>query len=72
MFDGKPIDEFVQGWAQGDTGKHYIAAPNNGGGGAGGSNGGGKAPGGKKADWSDQQRTEYIRENGSKAYLEHP
>lgn len=71
-FDGKTIEEFVQAWSQGDTGKHYIAAPNNGGGGAGGSNGGGKAATGKKADWSDQQRTEYIRENGSKAYLEHP
>lgn len=42
-FDGKAIDEYVSSWAQGDQGKHYIAAPNNGGGGAGGSNGGGKA-----------------------------
>jgi hypothetical protein len=44
-FDGRPIEEFVTGWAQGDTGKHYIAAPQNGGGGASGSNGGGKATG---------------------------
>lgn len=42
-FDGKPIEEFVSTWAQGELGKHYIAAPSNGGGGANGSNGGGKA-----------------------------
>jgi hypothetical protein len=72
MFDGKPIDEFVQGWAQGDTGKHYIAAPNNGGGGAGGSNGGGKAPGGKKADWDSKKKSEFIREHGREAYQNHP
>ncbi len=67
-FDGKTIEEFVTGWAQGDTGKHYIAAPNNGGGGAGGSNGGGKAATGKKADMTVSQKAAYIREHGAEAY----
>lgn len=68
MFDGKPINEFVQAWSQGDMGKHYIAAPNNGGGGASGSNGNGGAGTGKKADWSVKQKTDFIRENGKEAY----
>lgn len=38
------IGDFVTKWAQGDQGKHYIAATANSGGGAGGSNGGGGAP----------------------------
>ncbi len=42
-FDGKPIKDFVTEWSQGDSGKHFIAAPNNSGGGANGANGGGKA-----------------------------
>jgi len=42
-FDGKPIKDFVSEWSQGDSGKHFIAAPNNSGGGANGANGGGKA-----------------------------
>jgi signal recognition particle GTPase len=67
-FDGKPIKDYVSEWAQGDLGKHYIAAPNNGGGGASGSIGGGKAPSGKKADWSVKEKTAYIRENGKEAY----
>lgn len=69
--DGKPIEEFVTGWAQGDLGKHYIAAPNNGGGGAGGSNGSGKAATGKKADWSTKEKTDFIREHGAEAYAKH-
>lgn len=40
---GKEITEFVTGWAQGDSGKHFVAAGNNSGGGANGSNGGSKA-----------------------------
>lgn len=40
---GKPITDFVSAFAQGEDGKHFVAAPINGGGGAGGSNGGGKA-----------------------------
>lgn len=43
MLDGKPLTEFIATWAQGDQGKHYIAAPNNGGGGSNGSNGNGQA-----------------------------
>jgi len=42
VIDGKPLADFVAGWAGTDTGKHYVAADDNGGGGAGGGNGGGK------------------------------
>lgn len=49
------LTDFVSTWAQGDQGKHYIAAKDNGGGGASGSNGGSGAPakgnmGGDKAE----------------------
>lgn len=44
---GKEITEFVTAWAQGDSGKHFVAAPANGGGGAKGAGGGGKAYTGK-------------------------
>jgi hypothetical protein len=37
--DGKPLDEFVKDWSQGESGKHYVAAANNSGGGAEGSSG---------------------------------
>jgi Rad3-related DNA helicase len=37
MVGDKPLGEFVDSWAKGDDGKHYVAAPANGG---GGSNGG--------------------------------
>lgn len=67
-FDGKPIKDYVAEWAQGDLGKHYIAAPNNGGGGAGGSNGGGGAGTVRKADMSVKDKTAYIREHGQEAY----
>jgi seryl-tRNA synthetase len=45
VVDGKPLAEFVTGWAQGDTGKHFVAAPANSGGnaqGALGADGSGK------------------------------
>lgn len=32
--EGKPLAEFVTGWAQGDAGKHFVAAPANSGGNA--------------------------------------
>lgn len=68
-FDGKPIEEFVTSWAQGETGKHYIAAPNNGGGGAGGSSGGGKAATEKKkSDMDFKEKAAFIRENGQEAF----
>lgn len=72
--DGVPISEFVEAWSQGDTGKHYIAAPKNEGGGANGSNSGGKAATARKAEMSVKEKTAFIREktlsgeSGSKAY----
>lgn len=35
QINGLALDEFVSGWKQSDTGKHFIAAPVNGGGGGG-------------------------------------
>ena len=66
--DGVPINEFVETWSQGDTGKHYIAAPKNEGGGANGSNSNGKAVTAKRADMTVSQKTAYIREHGKEAY----
>lgn len=68
QMNGKPLTEFVSEWAQGDQAKQYIAAPNNTGGGANGANGNGKAATVKKADMTDKQKTEFIRENGLEAY----
>lgn len=66
---GKPLNEFVSEWSQGDQGKHYIAAPNNSGGGANGANGSGKAAGVlKKADMSVKEKTAFIREHGKEAF----
>ena len=42
-FGDKEITEFVTGWAQGDNGKHFVAAPVNGGGGGKATHGTGKA-----------------------------
>lgn len=68
-FNGVPLSEFVTQWAQGDQGKHYVAAPQNSGGGANGANGGGKAANGlKKAEMSVKEKTAYIREHGKEAY----
>lgn len=47
QIDGKELTEFVTSWAQGDSGKHFVAAGNNGGGGSNGSNGGSKGAGAK-------------------------
>jgi hypothetical protein len=47
QIEGKPLSEFITEWSQGDSGKHFKAAPNNGGGGANGTNTGGKAAGAK-------------------------
>jgi len=43
LINGKPIADFVSEWSQGESGKHFIAAPDNGGGGAKGADG--KVPG---------------------------
>ncbi|PSL23469.1 hypothetical protein [Dyadobacter jiangsuensis] len=43
LIGGKAIGEFITEWSQGDSGKHFIAAPTNGGGGSNGSNSQGKA-----------------------------
>lgn len=63
VIDGKSLSEFVTEWAQGDQGKHYVAAPNNSGAGANGQNGGGKAPGENKGDMGGDKeaRTAAIR-----------
>lgn len=42
-FDGKAVDEFVNGWAQSDAGKAFVLANSNSGGGSNGANGNGKA-----------------------------
>jgi hypothetical protein len=42
-FDGKAVEDFVTGWAQTESGKHFVAADNNQGGGSNGANGSGKA-----------------------------
>ncbi|RTL05716.1 hypothetical protein EKK58_07435 [Candidatus Dependentiae bacterium] len=36
--EGKAINDYVKEWSLGDTGKHYVAAPDNAGGGSKGSN----------------------------------
>lgn len=69
QLNGVPLTDFVTQWAQGDQGKHYIAAPQNSGGGANGANGSGKATSGlKKAEMTVKDKTAYIREHGQEAY----
>jgi len=46
-FDGKTVDEFVTGWTQTESGKHFVVADTNNGGGSNGANGNGKAATGK-------------------------
>ena len=62
--DGKPLNEFVSEWSQGDQGKHYVAAADNSGGGANGANGGGKATGANKGDMGGDKksRTDSIKQ----------
>jgi len=48
LVDGKPLADFVKGWAAGDDGKAFVAAPANSGGGAAGG-GSGVAPKGNMA-----------------------
>ncbi|AEP08897.1 hypothetical protein [Micavibrio aeruginosavorus] len=70
---GKPIQEFVSSFAQGEDGKHFIAATANSGGGAGGSNGGGKAAGGQtRSAMNHVDKAAYIKEHGQEAYLALP
>jgi hypothetical protein len=45
MVDGKPLADFVKGWAAGDDGKAFVAAPGNSGGGAAGGGTGGAPKG---------------------------
>jgi SMC interacting uncharacterized protein involved in chromosome segregation len=67
--DGKPLNEFVTAWAQGDQGKHFVAAPNNGGGGAQGADGKSKAPTDKKkAEYTFTEKSEFIQKNGLDAW----
>lgn len=61
--DGKPINDYVTGWSQGDQGKHYVAAPQNGGGGANGSNGNGKAVTGKTMPRADFDRLSPVEQS---------
>lgn len=68
LIDGKPIHDFITGWSQSDSGKHYVAAPANGGGGAGGPNGGGGAPAEKRSQMNHAQKAAYIRDHGKDAY----
>lgn len=71
--DGQPLSEFVTQWAQGEQGKHFIAAPANGGGGTGGANGGGKASVDvKRSEMSHVQKAAYIKEHGQDAYSKLP
>lgn len=73
VLDGKPIADFVSEWAQGDQGKHYLAAPVNGGGGANGTNGGGKATGElKRSKMSADEKAAYVTEHGQEKYLALP
>lgn len=70
QIEGKSLAEAVSEWAQGDHGKHFIAAPSNSGGGAQGANGNGRAATGKPVkDWSVGEKSAYIREHGKDAYL---
>lgn len=68
--DGKPMNEFVSGWAQGDQGKHYIAADDNSGGDTKAKGRTDPAKGGakKKSEMSHVERADFINENGQDAY----
>ena len=60
--DGKPLNEFIKEWAQTDTGKAFVSAPDNRGGGAPGNNG--NRPTTKKFDeMTDVERITLSREN---------
>ena len=72
-FGDKEIAEFVTGWAQGDSGKHFVAAPVNGGGGAKGTGDGNKVPGDlKRSSMNHVAKAAYITEHGQQAYSELP
>jgi hypothetical protein len=45
-FDGKTVDDFVTGWGQTESGKHFISADKNNGGGSNGANGSGQGSNG--------------------------
>jgi predicted lipoprotein with Yx(FWY)xxD motif len=63
----KPLGEFVKEWAQGDQGKHYVAAPNNSGGGSGGAGqGGGSAK--KISEMSESERISHFNAIGKDAF----
>jgi hypothetical protein len=62
----KSLSDFVKDWSQGDTGKHYIAAPANGG---GGSSGGGASGGSKKImEMSEPDRVQHFNKVGKEAF----
>ncbi|WP_338762021.1 hypothetical protein [Massilia sp. METH4] len=63
--DGKPLGDFVKGWAGSDEGKAFVAAaPNAGGGAAGGMHSGG---GGIKGDMGGDAAARHARINEMKA-----
>lgn len=62
----KTLDEYLQGWAGSEEGKHYIAAGGNSGGGAAGS-GGGSGAGKAWKDMSLDERTNLYRANPAQA-----
>jgi hypothetical protein len=47
VMGGKPVNDFIQEWAAGEQGKHFVAAPVNSGGGSGGANASAGGAGGK-------------------------
>lgn len=58
--EGQPLNEYIKAWAESDTGKHFVAAPDNSGGGAPGSKN--SKPVSKKFnEMSSQELTELHR-----------
>ena len=67
IVEGKPLAEFVTGWAQGDTGKHFVAAPANSGGnaqGALGADGSGKTMSRKEFEGLPPARQSALSQEG--------
>jgi len=56
----KNLPDFVKEWANGDEGKHFVAAKQNAGGGANGGQGGGAAGILGKVDGSPAERAAYF------------
>lgn len=64
---GKPLADFVKGWASGDDGKAFVTAPQNTGGGAAGGNAGAGGGGNTKASMGGDAAARHARIDQLKA-----